>query len=133
MKKLIKSQTAQSMIEFAFSLPIFMLLILGIVDFARISHTYIIIAEAARDAARVASISSTTANEATIRSNAQSVVDKNTVTVSGSIDSTIIDFPDNDVRIKVSAKVPVITPIVNAFISNPFPISGEVRMRLEGK
>ena len=48
---------AQSMVEFAVALPVFVLLMIGLIDFGRLLFTYISIADAAREMARTASIS----------------------------------------------------------------------------
>ena len=48
---------AQSMVEFAVTLPVFVLLIIALIDFGRLLFTYISISDAAREMARTASIS----------------------------------------------------------------------------
>ena len=49
---------AQSMLEFAMVLPVFMLLLLGLIDFSRLLFTYISVANGAREVARSVTITS---------------------------------------------------------------------------
>jgi Flp pilus assembly protein TadG len=45
------------MVEFAVALPVFLLLVLGLIDFGRLLFTYVSLTDAAREMARVAAIS----------------------------------------------------------------------------
>jgi Flp pilus assembly protein TadG len=47
---------AQSMVEFALVVPVFLLLLFGLIDFARLEFSYISLANAAREMGRVAAI-----------------------------------------------------------------------------
>lgn len=47
---------AQALVEFALALPVFLLLLLGLFDFARLLFTYVSVADGARELARAASI-----------------------------------------------------------------------------
>ena len=51
---------AQSLVEFALVLPLFLLLMLGLIDFGRLLFSYISLANGAREMARVVAISSST-------------------------------------------------------------------------
>jgi hypothetical protein len=51
-KHVRKCQTAQSLVEFALTLPLLLLILLGAVDLGRIYHTYVTITNAAREGAR---------------------------------------------------------------------------------
>ena len=52
----MKSEKGQSLVEFALSFPVLVLLLLGITDFGRAFHVYLTIDHAGREAARAASI-----------------------------------------------------------------------------
>ena len=72
---------AQSLVEFALVLPLFLLLMLGLIDFGRLLFSYISLANGAREMARVVAISSST--------DAQAVDAFNNLTiVGGSMDNT---------------------------------------------
>jgi Flp pilus assembly protein TadG len=49
--------SAQAMVEFALALPLFVLLLLAMIDFARLLFTYVSLADASREMARAAAIS----------------------------------------------------------------------------
>jgi Flp pilus assembly protein TadG len=50
-------QSGQSLVEFALVVPIFVLLVFGLIDFSRLVFTYISISNGAREMARVAAVS----------------------------------------------------------------------------
>ncbi|WP_419955714.1 TadE/TadG family type IV pilus assembly protein [Neobacillus niacini] len=52
----MKSESGQSLVEFALVLPLLVVLLFGIIDFGRIFHAYLTIDHAGREAARAASI-----------------------------------------------------------------------------
>jgi Flp pilus assembly protein TadG len=55
-RKYIKNQRGQAMVEFALVLPVFLVLILGMMECGLVMHDYIVVAEAARAGARAASV-----------------------------------------------------------------------------
>jgi Flp pilus assembly protein TadG len=55
MRRILRSQKGQDLVEFALILPILVLLLAGIVDLGRAFHSYIVIANASREGARYAS------------------------------------------------------------------------------
>ena len=56
MKTLRKSLNGQSLVEFALVVPIFLIMILGIIEFSRLWETINIVTSAAREGARVAAV-----------------------------------------------------------------------------
>lgn len=61
-----RRNSGQALVEFAVVVPILMLLILGLVDFARAWNTYQVITDAAREGARTAVIDNPTITEADV-------------------------------------------------------------------
>ena len=55
-RKKNKKENGQAMIEFAFVLPIFLLLVMGILDFGFLFYNYISLENSARNAARIACV-----------------------------------------------------------------------------
>jgi Flp pilus assembly protein TadG len=55
----------QSLVEFALVLPIFLLMIMGIVDMGRLIYTYNTVSNAARDGARIAIVNQSTTGTTT--------------------------------------------------------------------
>ena len=61
-----RTNSGQALVEFAVVVPILILLILGLVDFARAWNTYQVITDAAREGARTAVIDNPTITEADV-------------------------------------------------------------------
>ncbi|MDE3088425.1 MAG: pilus assembly protein [Chloroflexota bacterium] len=79
-----RSARAQATIEFAFVLPILVLLLMGIFDFGRVTYANTVLANAAREGVRKAAVG---ADDATIKSTVTSTavalsIDPNNITVS---------------------------------------------------
>jgi len=55
-------QSGQSLVEFAIVVPLFLLLMLGLIDFSRLLFTYVSISNGAREMARVAAIPTATSS-----------------------------------------------------------------------
>jgi Flp pilus assembly protein TadG len=63
-------QKGQSLVEFAVVVPLFLLLLFGLIDFARLAFTYVSLSNGARELARSASISESWTLSPTSASNA---------------------------------------------------------------
>ena len=55
-RKMNRREKGQSMVEFAFVLPLFLLLVMGIIDFGWLFYNYISVENSARNAARIACV-----------------------------------------------------------------------------
>jgi Flp pilus assembly protein TadG len=84
---------AQSVLEFALVVPLFMLLLFALIDFARLAFTYVSLSNGAREMARTAAISQTWNNGATAASNASITAFNN---------YTIVAAPQNGATDKVT-------------------------------
>jgi len=121
-----------ALIEFAFILPILLVLAMGMLDFGRAFHTKSLLDQAAREGARVAVITSPDPDIVTDRVNA--------VLASGGITPTSVTVVGPDashmVTVTVSATFTFITPGVFALVGgdygNTIPMSGQTVMRFEG-
>ncbi|MGE0598266.1 MAG: TadE/TadG family type IV pilus assembly protein [Dehalococcoidia bacterium] len=54
--RLRRTEAGQALVEFTMILPIFLLLLFGLVDFGRAFYTWLIVTNAAREGARVAAV-----------------------------------------------------------------------------
>ena len=121
-----------ALIEFAFVLPILLVLAMGMLDFGRAFHEKSLLDQAAREGARVAVVTSPDLDLVTSRVNA--------VLASGGITPTSVtcDGPDASrmVTVTVNATFSFITPGVFALVGgaygNTIPMTGQVVMRFEG-
>jgi len=121
-----------ALVEFAFVLPILLVLAMGMLDFGRAFHTKSLLDQAAREGARVAVITSP---------DPDIVIDRvNAVLASGGITPTSVTVVGPDashlVTVTVSASFTFITPGVFALVGgnygNTIPMSGQTVMRFEG-
>ena len=69
--KMNRSFKGQSITEFAILLPILMLILIGILDLGRITATYVVVANAAREGARFGSLHPNNATGVTNRARAE--------------------------------------------------------------
>ena len=86
LKLLLRSQKGQSLVEFVLLLPVFIIILFGIIEFGRLWETMNVLTSAAREGARVAAVTSPNVAQATVAaqnvlsaSNVQNV----TISVSG--------------------------------------------------
>ena len=124
--KYIKSNKGQSLVEFALVIPVFLLLLFGIVEFGRAWETMNVATSAAREGARVAAVTGPNVGSAT--SAAQRIL------TAGNINNATISVSGPDANHEVQVTVTVnYTPITN-FIPGlgPIPITRTTSMRWEG-
>jgi Flp pilus assembly protein TadG len=125
-------ESGVALVEFAFVLPILLVLAMGMLDFGRAFHTKSLLDQAAREGARVAVVTTPDLDIVTDRVNA--------VLASGGIapTSVTVDGPDaaNMVTVTVNATFTFITPGVFALVGgdygNTIPMAGQTVMRFEG-
>jgi Flp pilus assembly protein TadG len=77
----------QSLVEFAVVVPLFLLLLFGLIDFARLAFTYISISNGAREMARTAAVSQAWNLNATNASNRAVAAFTNTSVIAGTQNS----------------------------------------------
>jgi Flp pilus assembly protein TadG len=125
-------ESGVALIEFAFVLPILLVLAMGMLDFGRAFHTKSLLDQAAREGARVAVVTSPDVDIVESRVNA--------VLASGGIVPTSVTVvgpdPANMVTVTVNATFTFITPGVFALVGgdygNTIPMAGQTVMRFEG-
>ncbi|MEQ8175158.1 MAG: TadE family protein [Syntrophomonadaceae bacterium] len=130
MRRLIRREDGQSIVEFAMVLPVLLLLLMGIIEFGRIISSYMIINNLAREGARFASVGKTDSQITTILLNEHATldVDKLEVQYSPAYSARVKGEP---LKVTVNYTVDLITPLIPEFLPNPLPISSECTMRLE--
>ena len=126
-------ESGVALIEFAFVLPILLVLAMGMLDFGRAFHAKSLLDQAAREGARVAVVTTPDVDIVEARVNA--------VLASGGITPTsvTVDGPDaaNMVTVTVNASFTFITPGVGLLLGDgdygaPIPMAGQTVMRFEG-
>jgi len=129
-KAWIKEERGQSLVEFALTLPILLLLFLGIVVFGQIFFSYQLIQNATRDGARFGSVGSTDSEIVQIVQQKTSILDQSNLTIT-------IQPPEGQrqrgeqIDVTIDYQVDLITPMWENILPNPYPISAKTVMRIE--
>ena len=86
LKKILRSQRGQALVEFALVLPIFIIFLFAIIEFSRLWETVSVLTSAAREGARVAAVTApdlTAATNAATNILSAGNITNATITVSG--------------------------------------------------
>ena len=124
----IKNHRGQSMVEFAIVLPVFLLLVFGMMEFGRVMNQYLVVAEAAREGARSAALGGNDGTVTTTVKAAATTIDEGQLTVSI---FPAVRVRGNSVTVTVTNKMQIITPVISAIIANPYTVQGKTIMRVE--
>ena len=128
-RAILKKKRGQAIVEFALILPVFILILLGIMEFGLVFHQYLVVTAASREGARVAALGGSDAETLTMVST--SAVSIN----AGQLTTTIT--PANRVKgqtvsVQVTNPVTIRAPLIaQVFPQNPFPVTGTTIMRVE--
>lgn len=130
-QRLVSDKRGQALVELALILPILILLIMGTMEFGRIFHSYLLITNASREGARVGIVG---ASNDVIKNNVKDVAVSLGLTDS-QISITPVDQSSRTrgapLTIKVDYSVSLITPVLDAIVPNPFPLTASTTMRVE--
>lgn len=121
-------EKGQSLVEFALVLPVLALVLMGIIDLARIVSADFIVSEAARDGARYASIGSTD-------SQIGSAISSDTQVLGSGVNWYISPSPTRNsgdsTTVQVTDSVALFDPLLAAILGSPYPVQSTVTMRVE--
>ncbi|ASK61826.1 pilus assembly protein TadE [Virgibacillus phasianinus] len=125
----MRSQKGQSIVETALIIPILLILLFGITDFARIFHAYLTLDHAGREAARAATVGATDSEIELKIANTTSGLDQS------KLEETISPGDGNrksgsEITITLTYPVDFLTPIIGQIIEE-FPLKDETVMRVE--
>ncbi len=126
-----KGQQGQAIIELALALSVLLILSLGMVDVARILHAYLTTTNASREGARVAALGYDDAEIfAAVQASVGSALEQKNLVVE------IAPAEDERRRgepvvVKVQVPVPVLFPVLGAFVEDPLPVFSRTTMRME--
>ncbi|SJZ44641.1 TadE/TadG family type IV pilus assembly protein [Selenihalanaerobacter shriftii] len=129
--KLSRNQKGQALVELALVLPVLLLILFGIVEFGRIFHTYLVISNAAREGARKGVITNNDSDiVAAVERAANPSLDLDGLQTN--ITPSEAERGRGDpLRVEVSYKVDLFTPVITQILPDPFPLSDTVVMRIE--
>jgi Flp pilus assembly protein TadG len=133
-------QRGQSMVEFALITPLFLILVLGIIDFGWGLRAYVTLTNASREGARYGvtlptNASDQTSNIAAIKAR---VMDYSSGTIA-SADDVTVEYPNglaggNSVKVTAHHDYEYITPLggmLSFLLPDPLPMSASSQMRIE--
>lgn len=125
-----RNQRGQAMVELALVLPVLLVLFMGVVEFGRIFHSYLIITNASREGARVAIVGKSDIKITERISEAAAGLDITKLEIS-------ID-PDSETRktgdlatVQVSYSLDLAFPLFGTLIADPLIITSQTKMRME--
>lgn len=125
-----RGEGGQSLVEFALVLPVLAFVLLGIIDFGRILSADLIVSEAARDAARYASIGQ-------LDTQVQQVAQNDAQTLGPSLTTQVLPSSSGSrlsgttVTVIVSDQVTLFDPLLATLLGSPFTVRSQVAMRVE--
>ncbi|MDK2785235.1 MAG: hypothetical protein PWQ41_541 [Bacillota bacterium] len=127
-----KSQRGQSLVELALTLPVIVLILFGILEFGRISYSYIVITHAAREGARAGAVGKSDAEIiATIRENAPLPNADTNLHITKLEPSESARTSGLPLTVEVAYDVQLVTPLFDKLLPNPFTLKSRVTMRIE--
>jgi len=122
-----KSQKGQSLVEFALVIPVFVVILLGIIEFGRLWEVSNILTSAAREGARVAAVTGPDVSRATTA--AQTVLSAGSIT--GATVTVVGPNSANDVSVTIAY---VYSPLTGSIFPGfrSFSLTRSTTMRWEG-
>lgn len=129
LRKYIKNNRGQALVEFALILPVLLLLAVGVMEFGLILNQYMVVAESSREGARSAALGGDDVAVTAAAEAAAASIDKGglqvTITPAGS------RIRGNPVTVTVANPVSTITQLMDAFFPAGFAVTGTTIMRVE--
>ena len=130
MMKLRREQHGQALVEMALVIPLFFLLLFGVIEMGRIGHAYITVSSAARAGARLATIGGTDLEIREAVLNAAPALNSSALTVEIT-PNQLNRQSGQGVSVQVTYPVQLIIPIISNVIPNPVVVNSTLNMRLE--
>lgn len=122
--------------EFALLAPVLLVVLFGTVEFGRLFVSYLVMVEAAHDAARIASLGGSTAAATTAAQSAAQMAglapSNLTVNVVGTPDGTGSWVSGTPVSVSLSYPLPIIVPLFWPMLGQSYTIQTAVTMLEEG-
>jgi len=128
--RFFKDDRGQAMVELALVLPILLILFMGVIEFGRVYHSYLVITNASREGARVA-----------ILGGSDDAIKNRVGEVTAELDQTKLQTVVTPVpaertsgklaNIDVQYQIPLVFPPFDIVLPNPLPLSSITVMRVE--
>lgn len=130
MMKLRQEQHGQALVEMALVIPLFLLLLFGVIEMGRIGHAYITVSSAVRAGARLATIGGSDIEIREAVQNAAPTLNSSALTVEIA-PNQLNRKSGQEVSVQVTYPVQLIIPVISNIIPNPVVVKSTLNMRLE--
>ncbi len=129
-KHFVRSSKGQAVVELALVLPIFLLLVFGVIEISRIGYSYVTLNNAVRSGARIASLGGLDSDIRNTIAGSAPLFDQNLLVIN--ITPTDLNRRSGS-SVVVNASYPVFlnTPIISQVLPNPVTIHTSLAMRVE--
>ena len=129
-KRLIKANKGQALVEFALILPLLLLLIFGVIEFGRIFGAELTVNNSAREGARLGAIGATDSLIVTRVLNSSGMLDSAKVAVTITpVESSRVR--GGEIQVNVSYPVTVFAPFISAITGETVTVDSSCVMRVE--
>lgn len=125
-----RDSRGQAIVEMALVLPIFILLVMGIIDFGRLYNAQISITHASREGARQAAVGTLDSQVTTLVKGAATGLDPAKITIA------ILPAPSgrrkgDPITVSVTYRLELITPIIGTMLGGTRDLTASTMMRME--
>ncbi|RNC28976.1 MAG: hypothetical protein AWM53_00896 [Candidatus Dichloromethanomonas elyunquensis] len=129
-KRFFKSSKGQAVTELALVLPIFLLLVFGVIEMSRLGYSYLTLNNAVRSGARVAGLGGLDSDIANTVKGSAPLFDSTHITIQITPNETL-RRSGSSVLIDASYPVYLSTPFLSQVLPNPVVIESSLVMRIE--
>ena len=130
MRKIRQAEHGQAIVEMALVLPIFLLLLFGVIEMGQVGYAYITVANAARSGGRIAAVGGSDSDINTAVLNGAPAL--NPASLQVTIDPSQAQRQSGEsVSVQVSYPVQLIIPVISNLIPNPIVVNSRIVMRVE--
>lgn len=126
--KWIRNKRGQALVELALVLPVFLLLLGGVVETSRVFFTYLTVNHAAREGARLGAVGYDASSIVAKVKDSAGVLNEENI----QIEITPLNpTRGSQLTVKVSYPVQIYMPVISQIFGNPQWVSGDATMRVE--
>lgn len=130
-RRLREGERGQALVEMALVLPLFLLLLFGVIEMGRIGHAYISVNNAAGAGGRMATIGGLNGDIETAVENAAPSLGLTSQNIIITPTDYLQRYSGQGVTVLVTYPVQLIIPLISNVIPNPVVVRSKVIMRLE--
>jgi Flp pilus assembly protein TadG len=130
MRRLLRSERGQTMVETAIVLPVVVFMLVAMVDAGRVFHAWIVVTNGAREGARAAAArqsSTVVTTRIETSMNGWLCTDSDTTCTLTNVEGT----SGTPVEVQVTRDVTLLSPLIAAFWGNVVTLTGDATMQLE--